>query len=95
MFRTASAEGQPGTKAAKVEGSTNTVGVADGAGTAGISAAAPTQASTGADAVPDVTAKLFISVYGNSGPKAQLIPRPAEHVQRTSMLRLVEATLET
>ena len=78
LFRTASTEGQPSTKAAKVEGSTNTVGAADGAGTAGISAAAPSQASTGADAVSDVKAKLFISVFGNSGPKAQLIPLPAD-----------------
>ena len=70
LFRTASSEGQPSTKAANVEGSTNTVGAADGAGTAGISAAAPAQASTGADAVSDVTAKLFISVYNNSGPTA-------------------------
>ena len=75
LFRTASTEGQPSTKAAKVEGSTNTVGAADGAGTTGISAAAPAQASTGADIV---SAKLFISVYNNSGPKAQLIPLPAD-----------------
>ena len=95
LDRTASAEGQPSIKAAKVEGSTNTVGAADGAGTAGISAGAPTQACPGADVVSGVTAKLFIGVYGNSGPKAQLIPFPAENAQRTAMLRLVEATLET
>ena len=81
LFRTNSGEGQ--TKVAKVDGAAGSAaaapevgqGVADGGSAADPPLPAPGgQARTG----HGIVAKLFIGVYGNNGPKMQLIALPAD-----------------